>query len=347
MIFDLLTTVDQGGCSSKLPAAKLALALKVLPKITHPNLLVDIDTHDDAGVYKLSDTLALIQTVDFFPPVCSDPYEFGQIAAANALSDVYAMGGAALTAMNIVLFPSTKIPIEALTDILRGGLDKCTEAGALVVGGHTIDDYPPKYGLSVSGTVHPDRVITNAGARPSDIVILTKPVGTGTVIAGKRTRNAKEKDYAAALASMKLLNKHGAELMQEFNVKSATDITGFGLLGHALKLAKASGVSIRINSSNVPLLSGAYELADLGCLPGAGFRNLEFVEKECSFGEGLDYNLKMLLCDAQTSGGLFISTPAKNADALLARLKKEGYPASEVIGEVMASRSDQAVLSIL
>jgi selenide, water dikinase len=339
MTFDLLTTVESGGCSSKISAVKLAEALKVLPKISNENLLVDIDTHDDAGVYKLSDTLALIQTVDFFPPVCSDPYEFGQIAAANALSDVYAMGGVALTAMNIVLFPSTRIPLDVLTDILRGGLDKATEAGALIVGGHTIDDYPPKYGLSVSGTVHPDRVIPNARARPGDRLILTKPIGTGIIIAGRRTDNAAEPDYNAALSSMKLLNKQGALLMQEFNVRSATDITGFGLLGHALKLALASRVSLRIDSKKVPLLKGAYDLADLGCLPGAAFRNREFAEKDCSFGSSIDYNLKMLLFDAQTSGGLFMAAPAESADALLSRLKSEGYPESAIIGEIVEKQT--------
>jgi selenide,water dikinase len=344
MTFDLLTTVETGGCSSKLSAVKLAEALKALPRISNENLLVDIDTHDDAGVYKLSDTLALIQTVDFFPPLCSDPYEFGQIAAANALSDVYAMGGVPLTAMNIVLFPSTRIPFEVLTDILRGGFDKVTESGALIVGGHTIDDYPPKYGLSVSGTVHPDRVITNARARPGDTLILTKPIGTGIIIAGKRTGNARNDDYQAALASMKQLNKQGALLMQEFDVCSATDITGFGLLGHALKLAQASNVSLRIDSRKVPLLSGAYDLADLGCLPGACFRNREFAEAACAFGSDVDYNLKMLLFDAQTSGGLFMAVKADKADDLLKRLRSEGYPASAIIGEVVERQTSSIVV---
>jgi selenide, water dikinase len=338
MTFDLLSTVEQGGCSAKLPAAKLAEALAGLPKAAHPNLLVAIETHDDAGVYKISDTVALIQTVDFFPPVCADPYEFGQIAAANALSDVYAMGGEPLTAMNIALFPSDRIPLDVLAAILRGGFDKVNEAGAVIVGGHTIDDYPPKYGLSVTGVVHPDRVITNAAAKGGDLLILTKPIGTGMVIAGKRTGYAREDDYRAALDNMKQLNRNGALLMQEFGVRSATDITGFGLLGHAVKMAQASGVTFRLKSDSIPLLPGARELAELGCLPGACFRNREFTDGNCSFAQGVDYDLKMLLADAQTSGGLFMAAPQATADALLTRLRAAGYPAAAIVGEVVAKR---------
>ena len=335
MAFDLMSTVEYGGCSAKLPASKLAEALRVLPKISHPNLLVDIETHDDAGVYKITDTLALIQTLDFFPPVCSDPFEFGQIAAANALSDVYAMGGQALTAMNIVLFPSDRIPLEVLADILRGGQEKVTEAEALTVGGHTIDDYPPKYGLSVTGLVHPQRIVTNAAAKAGDLLILTKALGTGVIVAGKRTGHAGEQTYRAALDSMKLLNRGGARLMQEFGVRSATDITGFGLLGHALKMAQASGVSFRIEGKRVPLLAGAYALADLGCLPGACFRNQEFAGETCAFAPAVDYTLKMLLFDAQTSGGLFMAAPRAQAQTLVARLREEGYPAAAIVGEVV------------
>jgi selenide,water dikinase len=335
MTFDLLSTVETGGCSAKLSAAKLAEALKSLPRVTHPDLLVDIETHDDAGVYRISPDLAIIQTVDFFPPVCSDPYEFGQIAAANALSDVYAMGGKALTAMNIMLFPSNRIPLEVLSEILRGGHDKVTEAGCIIVGGHTIDDFPPKYGLSVTGTVHPDRIITNAAAEPGNALILTKPLGTGIIIAGKRTGLADTSSYRAALDSMKLLNKAGATLMQEYGVRSATDITGFGLIGHALKMARASGVSFRIFANRIPLLPGAYSLADLGCLPGACFRNQEFGQGSCRFDAAVSYSLKMVMFDAQTSGGLFMAASRDRAQALCAALRKTGFPEAVIIGEVV------------
>lgn len=334
MIYDLLAGAGEGGCSAKLPAKELEKALSGLPKVYSPNLLVDIDTHDDAGVYKINEETALIQTTDFFPPVCSDPYEFGQIAAANALSDVYAMGGKVLTAMNLLMFPADK-PMEALKEIIRGGQDKVTEAEGFLVGGHTITDSTPKYGLAVTGIVHPQRVITNAAAKPRDVLILTKPIGSGILMAGKRIGEAKAEDYQNALDQMKQLNKLGAEIMQKFDIKCATDITGFGLVGHALKLAQASGVSIRINSREVPLLKGAYELAELGCLPGACFRNQEFVEDFCFVHEDVIYENKMLIHDAQTSGGLLMCVPKKQVSLVLEELKSH-YPQSAIIGEVMA-----------
>jgi selenide, water dikinase len=257
MTFDLLSTVDQGGCSAKLSPARLAQVMAGIKLPTNDSLLVDTSTHDDAGVYKLTNDIALIQTVDFFPPVCSDPYDFGQIAAANALSDVYAMGGTPLTAMNIVLFPSTKIPLEILAEILRGGADKVAEAGAVIAGGHTIDDYPPKYGLAVTGVVHPQRIVTNAAAVPGEVLILTKPIGTGVVIAGKRVGETHDAEYAETIASMKQLNKAGGFAMQEDNVRAGTDITGFGLLGHAKKMADASMVTFIIRAGKIPLLAGA------------------------------------------------------------------------------------------
>jgi selenide,water dikinase len=334
MSIDLLTTVEYGGCSAKLSPQQLAEVLKHLPPVRHPDLLVDTSTHDDAGVYRLTDEIALVQTTDFFSPICSDPYDFGQIAAANALSDVYAMGGTPLTAMNIVMFPSTKLPLEALEQILLGGQEKVAESGALVVGGHTIDDYPPKYGLAVTGTVHPLKIITNAAARPGDKLILAKPIGTGVLVAGQRIGETRPEDYQAALDSMKLLNKNGGAVMQRFGIRAATDVTGFGLLGHALKMADGSNVTIVINSAAVPLLPGAYALADLGCIPGAAFRNLSFIDASCSFAAGIDYNRKMLLCDAQTSGGLMMCSPAEQVDGILQELRIQGYPNAACIGEV-------------
>lgn len=337
MAFDLLDTVEYGGCSAKLSSRQLAEALGDLRHVTDEHLLVTIDTHDDAGVYKISDDIALIHTTDFFTPICSDPYTFGRIAAANALSDVYAMGGRALNALNLVMFPSAKAPLSVLRDILRGGMDTVSEAGAVICGGHTIEDDPPKYGLAVTGIIDPARIITNAGARAGDVLVLSKAVGTAVLIAGRRIGETADGDYTGALDSMQQLNKDGARLMQKYGVRGATDITGFSLLGHALKMAQASDVSFHIDAAAVPLLPGTYDLIDLGCIPGACFRNLSFVENACHFGPGLDYNRKMALVDAQTSGGLLMSVAADKADALVAELHGSGYGYAARIGSVQSS----------
>ncbi|HOW24379.1 MAG TPA: selenide, water dikinase SelD [Bacteroidales bacterium] len=333
MKHDLLKLVDQGGCSAKLSASELGKALADLPKITNQNVLVDIESHDDAGVYKIREDYALVQTTDFFPPVCSDPYDFGQVAAANALSDVYAMGGEVLTALNIVLFPTT-LPLKILKEILRGTQDKVAEAGGVIVGGHTIANEVPVCGLSVTGWVHPDKIITNTGAKSGDVLILTKQIGTGVIISAKRNDLADAATYRAALDSMKHLNKNVAEVMRRFDIKGATDITGFGLLGHALKMAQGSGVSMKINAADVPVMDKVLDLIEMGCIPGAAFRNLEFAEKDIQFDPALDYNHKMLVADAQTSGGMLISVPNKKADQLLADLMEAGYPFAAVIGAV-------------
>ncbi len=332
--FDLLSTVEYGGCSAKLPAKDLDKALAGLPKVYCDNLLVDIDTHDDAGVYKINEETALIQTTDFFPPVCSDPYEFGQIAAANALSDVYAMGGKVLTAMNLLMYPANQ-PMEMLKEIIRGGQDKVDESGGVLVGGHTLSDDVPKYGLAVTGVVHPDRIIANAGAKVGDVLILTKPIGSGIIMSGMRLGEVGDEEHQAALDNMKLLNKNGAEIMQKYGVKAATDVTGFGLVGHALKMSQASNVTMIFTPETVPYLPGAYELADIGCLPGACFRNQEYVDEFCLFEEDVPYEHKMLLLDAQTSGGLLICAPKESVDNMLDDLKNSGYPDSAVIGKVV------------
>src|SRR5512137_1352553 len=294
MKVDLLKLVEYGGCSAKIPAKQLEEILKYLPLPADPNILVDIDTHDDAGVYRINDDLALVFTTDFFPPVCSDPYEFGQIAAANSISDVYAMGGDPVLALHIMMFPAAKLPMEAYAEILKGGFDKATEAGVRIIGGHTIDDTTPKYGLAVVGYIHPGKIITNAGAKPGDHLILTKPIGTGIIMAGQRLGLVSDNDVNESLNLMKLLNKSGAEVMKKFNVTGATDITGFGLAGHALRMAKAGGVSIHLEMKKVPLIGDVYRLTDQGCIPGASFRNLDFAEPDMAVDDGLDYNLKML-----------------------------------------------------
>jgi len=331
--FDLLSTVEYGGCSAKLPAAELSKALAGLPKTPHPDLLVDIETHDDAGVFKINDELALIQTTDFFPPVCSDAYEFGQIAAANAMSDVYAMGGEVMTVLNIVAFPA-KIPLDVLKKILRGGTDKVIEAGGVVMGGHTIVDSTPKYGLAVTGKVHPHKIITNTQAKEGDVLILTKPLGAGIIMAGHRISEATNEKLQKVLDSMKQLNKAGAEVMQKYNITCATDITGFGLLGHALKMALGSEVTLQIDADKVPFFEGVMELLELGCIPGACFRNLEYVGSYCNFDTNLNYNKKMLLLDAQTSGGLLICCPENKAMPMKAELQKAGYTFSEIVGRI-------------
>jgi selenide,water dikinase len=342
--FDLLTTVEYGGCSAKLPADLLLEAIKNLPASTDAKLLVGIDTCDDAGVYQLTDDIALIETTDFFPPICSDPYEFGQIAAANALSDVFAMGGKVLTAMNLVMFPAKDIPFEALGEILRGGQEKVAEAGGIIVGGHTIADYPPKYGLAVTGMVHPSRVITNAKGRPGEVLVLTKPLGTGVLVAGQRLGEADPKDYQAALDSMKLLNKRGAEIMQKYSIRCATDITGFGLLGHAKHIALASKITLEIDSQSLPILNGARPLIDFGCIPGGAFRNQKYVEAFCSFSQNLSYVDKMLTLDPQTSGGLLMTVPPEKVEAILAELIESGYPQTKIIGKTVPLQEKHLVI---
>jgi selenide,water dikinase len=331
---DLLQYVEYGGCSSKIPPRQLEEILKFLPLPEDSNILVDIDTHDDAGVYKVNEELALVLTTDFFPPVCSDPYEFGQIAAANSISDVYAMGGDPILALNIMMFPAAKLPMEAYAEILKGGYDKAAEAGVRIIGGHTIDDFPPKYGLAVTGFVHPQKVITNAGASAGDVLILTKPIGSGVIMAGLRMKMAGEEEAAAARNYMKLLNRSGAAIMKKYNLKGATDITGFGLAGHAMKMARASNVTFNINMSEVPLLQGAYDLVENGCIPGASFRNLDYAEENMELSEDLDYNLKMLAFDAQTSGGLLMCVPYRKAGLVLNDLHSEGLITSAIIGSV-------------
>lgn len=344
MAFDLLTTVETGGCSAKIPPQQLEELLKDLPLPADPRILVDISTHDDAGVYRINEDTALVFTTDFFPPVVSDGYEFGLIAATNSISDIYAMGGKPLLALNIMMFPSSRIPMEVYRDILRGGSDKAREAGVSIIGGHTIDDYPPKYGLAVIGTVHPEKIITNAGVREGDDLILTKPLGTGIILAGHRLKMVSEMQLDGAVTAMKQLNAAGAALMQKYGVRGATDITGFGLAGHALKMARASGVTISIDLRSLPLLDGAYSLADQGCIPGAAFRNLDYAGKETRTAEEADYNLRMIAHDAQTAGGLLMAVSPDRSGALIGELHASGHPDASVIGRAVKREEVALVL---
>ncbi len=298
-----------------------------------PNLLVGLETSDDAGAYRLTDDIAMIQTVDYFTPVVDDPYMFGQIAAANALSDVYAMGGKPTTVMNIVGFPIKKLPPEMLADILRGAADKVKEAGAIIVGGHSIDDQEPKFGLSVTGLAHPDRIFRNVGAKPGDVLVLTKPIGVGILTTGiKRAAVTKEQE-AAVTEAMATLNKEAAEVLDAFNPHAVTDVTGFGLLGHSLEMAKGSDVSFEIVASSVPMLDGTRELAEQGIIPGGSKANEEWIEPSVSYHEAISDVEKSILCDAITSGGLLVSLSEDEAKQYVEVLHEKGLTAS-IIGYV-------------
>jgi selenide,water dikinase len=335
---DLLKFAEQGGCSSKIPPKQLEEILRRLPVPEDPDILVNIDTQDDAGVYRISDDQAIVFTTDFFPPVCSDPYEYGQIAAANSISDVYAMGGEPVLALNIIMFPSLKLSAEVYGQILKGGYDKAREAGVKIIGGHTIDDSTPKYGLAVVGFANPQRLTTNAGAKAGDSLILTKPVGTGIILAGHRLGMTSTANLKKALESMKLLNRSGAEIMKKYEIKGATDITGFGLAGHTLKLARASKVSVNLRMKAVPLLEGTLKLVNEGCIPGSCFTNLDYAESDTEFTVNLDYNLRMTAFDAQTSGGLLISVNAGRAEEMLSDLISAGLTRSAIIGNVIPAK---------
>lgn len=306
--------------------------------IADENLLVGIKTGDDAAVYRVGEDLAIIQTVDFFTPIVDDAYSFGQIAAANALSDVYAMGGTPLTALNIVCFPSQTLDLQILQAILKGGQDKVQEAGASIVGGHTIDDREPKYGLSVMGTVHPEQLITNAGARVGDVLVLTKPIGGGIAATGLKKGLLSEKNLQAMISVMGALNKYPSQVMQEVGVTACTDITGFGLLGHAHEMALASGVALEIFSDTVPLLPGCQRLLEEGVLPGGSRANLAFLEGQVHFSPSLSMDQRYLLCDAMTSGGLLIAVPKERTASLLQGLKELPTPLA-VIGRVISGKA--------
>lgn len=294
-----------------------------------------IESCEDAGVYKLRDDLALVLTLDFFTPIVDDPYTFGQVAAANSLSDVYAMGGKPVTAMNIICFPLKKMPISTLQDILRGGLDKMREADVVLVGGHSVEDNELKYGLSVTGTIHPDKVLTNRGGRVGDKLILTKPLGTGIINTAVKGGLADDESVAQSIACMSALNKTAAEIMREVEVHACTDVTGFGLLGHACEMIEGEGMGMVIHSSSVPVLPGTQEYALMGLIPGGTIRNRDFrlplIEKAPDISE----EQLLILFDAQTSGGLLVAAPEREASLLLERLHRTGVERAAIIGEIV------------
>ncbi len=302
------------------------------------------DHLDDAGVYRLTEDIALVQTTDFFTPIVDDPFSFGQIAAANALSDVYAMGGRPLTAMNLVAFPIEKMNGSILREILRGGYSKIHEAGAIIVGGHSIDDTEIKYGLSVTGIVHPDRILTNARARPGDRLVLTKPLGTGIIGTALKGEIASQEAVKKITESMTTLNHAAYEVMVEVGVNACTDITGFGLLGHVMEMAIASDVGIAIKSQSVPIFPEAVEYATMGLVPGGTARNREFCSCRVEISGDISNEKMDILYDAQTSGGLLISVEGEKAQSLLEQLHAKGVQPAAIIGEVIEEPKGRIVL---
>lgn len=322
----------------------MAQVLRQLAPQRHPDLLVGTETFDDAGVFRVSDDLALVQTVDFFPPLVNDPYQFGQIAAANALSDVYAMGGEPLTALNIVGFPDRELPPETLVAILSGGADKVREAGAVVVGGHSVRDAEVKYGLAVTGRVHPRRIWTNAGARPGDVLVLTKPLGSGTLCSAAKSGAMPEDELAEAIGVMTTLNRGARDAAAGLGgVHACTDVTGFGLVGHAFELAEGSRVRITLRAGAVPLMRRALEFARGGGLTRASKTTRAYLGPRLVVEAGVDEALAGTLMDAQTSGGLLLSVAAEDGDRLLAALREAGTPCAAAVGEVSAGPGEVRV----
>lgn len=321
------------GCGAKVGAGVLAQLLEGLQVRRDPDLLVGFDRSDDAAVYRVSDDTALVQTVDFFPPIHDDPYTFGQIAATNALSDVYAMGGEPKLALNLLCVPES-MPRQAVHDLLRGGYDKVYEAGALIAGGHSILDDEPKYGLCVTGFVHPDRVLTNSGAKPGDVLLLTKPLGIGVLTTAAKAGLTSPAGQELAVRLMTTLNKAARDAMVKYRVHACTDVTGFGLLGHACEMAQGSGVSITLRVADVDLIGEAMELASQGILPEGMYRNRSFAEPEVDPGE-TPLCQQDVLYDPQTAGGLLIAVDPADADALYAELQA-CVPSAQRIGAVEA-----------
>lgn len=317
----------------------MAQVLCQLPKTTDDNLIVGIDTSDDAAVYRIDENTALIQTIDFFTPVVDDPYTFGQIAAANSLSDIYAMGGDPRLAMNIICFPNC-LPPETMAEILKGGYDKVAEANAILIGGHTIEDDEPKYGLSVSGFIKPDDVMTNCNAKVGDLLILTKPLGIGIINTAIKAQLVDNETYEIAVKNMTTLNKIAKDAMMEVGANSCTDITGFGLLGHTLEMAEGSNVSIKLYSDKIPVIPKAIEYAQMGLIPAGSYSNMNFIGDKVVINNNVSQEMKDILFDPQTSGGLLISVEASKAERLIRALKDSPTEYS-IIGEVIEKQNKQ------
>ncbi|NMB73845.1 MAG: selenide, water dikinase SelD [Myxococcales bacterium] len=336
-IVDLFESVTECGCAAKVPAQELSGLLRGVELPADPAVLVGPDTLDDAGIYKLSEEQCLVQTVDFFPPVARRPEDYGRIAAANALSDVYAMGGRPLTALAIVCMPSRLVKDGVLRDITRGAAEKLREAGCTLLGGHSVLDPQAKFGLSVTGLIHPKDVLSNAAARPGDVLVLTKPVGTGVTIMAVRAQLASAEQEAAMNRCMATLNAKAAALARRCGVRCVTDVTGFGLLGHAMQLARASDVALEIGAEGVPLLDGALTFAEEGLLSAAAYTNQDYVAPEVVYDEEVPQPQKDILCDPQTSGGLLICCPPGRLRELVSWAREELATPCGVVGRVVAA----------
>jgi len=342
MTVRLTKMAKRAGCAAKHPPGYLFPLLGHLPAVTDPNVLVGSATADDAAVYKLSDDTALVLTTDFFTPIVDAPYDFGRVAAANALSDVYAMGGKPVTALNLVGFPDATLEPSVLGDILRGGADKAKEAGIDIVGGHTIKTDEPIYGLAVTGVVHPARVVANDGARPGDVLVLTKPLGVGIITTAAKQDVDSRGAIAQAIELMATLNRAAGEAMQQVGVHAATDVTGFGLLGHLRNMTKASGCAAAIAADDVPVLEAAWAYVREGIAPGGTHANRRFLVESVAFDDGVDEATQLVLCDAQTSGGMLIAVAEEKVDALRSALTAKGAPCAAVVGRIEAGKPGTA-----
>jgi len=336
--FRLTERARAAGCAAKLGPADLSRVLATLPRPTHPDLLVGTSTADDAGVFRLTPELALVQTVDFFTPIVDDAFQFGAIAAANALSDVYAMGGEPRTALNITCFPQQGVPLEVLGEILRGGIAKADEAGVVVLGGHSVADEEIKFGMAVTGLVHPDRIWRNVGARPDDVLVLTKALGTGILTTAAKHGAAPASDLAAAVDGMLTLNAAAARVLRDFRVHACTDVTGFSLLGHGFEMAHGSGVRLVLDAARLPVLSGARSLALAGQITGGCRRNRAWLGERVEVEASIPSDLVEVAYDPQTSGGLLAALPAAEGDAVVDALHAAGVASASLVGRVEARR---------
>jgi selenide,water dikinase len=332
----LTQLAKRAGCAAKQPPGYLLPLLDKLPAVTDPNVLVGSATADDAAIYRLNDDLALVLTTDFFTPIVDRPYDFGAVAAANSLSDIYAMGGKPLTALNLVGFPDQKLTVDMLGEILRGAADKAAEAGISIVGGHTIKSEEPIFGLCVVGTVHPKKVLSNATANPGDVLILTKPIGLGIITTAAKNNEDEQGAIAEALPIMASLNRSAAEVLDRFEVHALTDITGFGLLGHLRNMTVASGVTARIWADSVPVLAAARDYVRLGIAPGGTHANWRYLADWVTYDKQVSKEEQLLLCDAQTSGGLLASVPGKVADEIVRAMQKAGVETAVIIGDIQS-----------
>jgi len=340
-----LTHFTKGlGCACKLRPQALEQVLAGLPVPDDAQVLVGLDTADDAAVYKLQDDIAIVQTVDFFTPIVDDPYHFGAIAAANAFSDVYAMGGKPVFALNIVGFPSNRLPMEILREILKGAHDKAREAGVSIIGGHTVDDAEPKFGLAVTGLIHPEKILTKAAAKPGDVLILTKPLGLGILTTAIKRGMVDGQTVKEAIRIMSTLNRKAADIMSEFKVNACTDITGFGLLGHLKEMVKASGVRAEIYAEKVPVIKHVKDLITANVIPGGTLNNLDFVSDCVEWPQEISRTMKIILCDAQTSGGLLISIPSNAGTELEKALRANGIADAGIVGRIISSGDGKIVV---